>query len=425
MQQKRVYTGRGVILGLSAFLLMPSAGAAPLLSGFGGARDYGELAMVRNDDGSSSLLDLPFAINLFGSTYSQFWINNNGNVTFESRLSTYTPDPFPVSDQPMIAPYWADVDTSAGAADGSNNVWVASPNDTTVVVTWDKVGYYTSDPGDDFFPWEPFSHGSLETDPRNDFQLVLRNRAADTGRPGDFDIEFRYNVLEWTTGDASGGTAGLGGIEAQAGYDAGNGVDFQTLPGSFGPNVLDLQNTTNVAGGEPGLWSFSIRGGAAPGDTPDNPHMPVETEEGWSFEFNVQLDELVFIDPEYAVGYDYIVNAGPNIASVILPDVGDGLYDVFLWSGVDWILEIADLAAGYQYVFGLPTDRFRVLGIEIDAMLDPADPLAFVTGLMFDAAGAVSMSQTPIVEFVPAPGPLTLLGVGVIVLWRMRLGTDW
>ncbi|WP_337235240.1 nidogen-like domain-containing protein, partial [Salmonella enterica] len=87
----------------------------------------------------------------------------------------------------------------------------------------------------------------------NSFQLLLRNRA-DTGA-GNFDVDFRYERLEWTTGDASYGSNGLGGIPAQAGYDAGDGVNYLTLPGSRTGDVLNLQNSTNVAGGEAGLWS--------------------------------------------------------------------------------------------------------------------------------------------------------------------------
>ena len=100
----------------------------------------------------------------------------------------------------MIAPYWGDVDTRCG---GCGAVYAASPNADTAVVTWRNVGYYSS-----------------HSNKLNDFQLVLLNRS-DTGA-GNFDIQFRYNRLEWTTGDASGGSNGQGGTPAQAGYDAGN-----------------------------------------------------------------------------------------------------------------------------------------------------------------------------------------------------------
>jgi hypothetical protein len=379
------------------------AHAVELLDGLGGTRDYGELAMLQNDDGSSNQLPLPFSVNFFGSTYADFWINNNGNITFNGPVPTFTPEPFPIADQPMIAPYWGDVDTRGGDTDGedSNNVWVASPNPETVVVTWDMVGYYDS-----------------HTSPVNDFQLVLRDRSADTGNPGDFDVEFRYNELNWTTGDASGGTDGLGGVEAQVGYDAGNGEDFLVLPGSRTEAVLELADTSNVSEDFPGLWSFAIRAGEPPGSTPDNPLLPVVTEEGWEFEFNVELDQTVFIDPVVAIGYDYVVNSGPNFQTALLPNVGDGLFEILLWDGSDWVLE-SIVAAGDIFDFGTGgVDRFRVLGIETSAGLDPDDTLAFVTGLTFARSGIVNMTMTPITQVidVPEPGTIALIGLGLLGL---------
>jgi hypothetical protein len=40
------------------------------------------------------------------------FVNNNGNITFaQGAVPTFTPDPFPIATQPMIAPWWGDVDT--------------------------------------------------------------------------------------------------------------------------------------------------------------------------------------------------------------------------------------------------------------------------------------------------------------------------
>lgn len=393
---------------LAAAIALLLAGAASntqaiaLLDGYGGARDYGQLAMSRNDDGSSNQIALPFDINFFGNPYSNFFINNNGNISFTNGISGYTPTPFPVASQPMIAPFWGDVDTSNDPGDDSNNVWVASPNSETTVVTWDRVGYYSG-------------HNS----PTNDFQLVLRDREADTGNSGDFDIEFRYNELNWTTGDASGGTGGQGGTPAQAGYDAGNNTDYFVLPGSRTASVVDLQDTSNVSAATPGLWSFSIREGTVPGETPDNPLLPIVTDEGWDFEFGVVLGQTVFIDPIVAIGYDYIVNSGPLIQTVTLPSVGDDIFELLLWSGVDWVAD-STLNAGVEHIFATAVDRFRIQGIETGAALDPNDTTAFVTGLTFASAGTVNMSQIPITfdtdntgGTVPEPATIALMGLGL------------
>lgn len=381
--------------------------AVPLVTGLGGTSGFGQLAMNPNDDSSSNLLDLPFALNFFGTTYNQFYVNNNGNITFNNPVSSYTPSPFPISNQPMIAPFWADVDTR-GANGG--NVYVAAPNATTAVVTWNNVGYY-----------------SAHDDKVNNFQLVLRDRSADTNNAGDFDIEFRYDLLQWTTGDASGGSGGFGGTPAQAGFEAGDGVNFFAIPGSFTSSVLDLQNQTNVSGGGSGLWQFAIRNGTTPGQTPANPIFPVIVDDTFVFEFDVELNQTVFIDPEVAIGYDYAITDpdGPLFASVLLPEgFGDDMYEIWLWDGTEYIFA-SDLAAGDVYLFGDDTDRFRVLGIEPSANIDPTDPLGFVTGLTFDAQGRVSMSQTPITFFVddgdvPVPNTIFLFSLGLVALRLLK-----
>ena len=72
----------------------PSAHAVSLISGLGGTAGFGDLAMNRNDDGSSSRLDLPFTVDFFGNSFDTFFINNNGNVTFNGPVGTFTPSPF-------------------------------------------------------------------------------------------------------------------------------------------------------------------------------------------------------------------------------------------------------------------------------------------------------------------------------------------
>ena len=397
---------RAILAAGVALCAVAPARAVDLLSGFGGPRDYGTEFLFRNDDQSTNEIALPFSIDFFGQQYTSFYVNNNGNVTFGSALGNYTPEAFPLSSggeeglsgTPIIAPYWADVDTGADPGDDSNLAWVFSPNANTVVVTWDNVGYF-----------------SQHNDKRNDFQLVLRNRA-ETGA-GNFDIDFRYRKLEWTTGDASGGDGGLGGTPAQAGFDAGNGINFLMLPGSRTSDVLDLVNTSNVAADTPGLWTFAVRNGALPdGATASNPLMPVVTEAGWVFEFGVEPGQRVFVDPDVAIGYDFIVDGGPNIASILLPTVGDGSYELWLWNGTDWVRSDDVLTAGDVYSFATGQQRIRILGIEIEANVDPTNPTAFVTGLTFDAAGQVSLRQVAVTVAVPEPGTWAMLGLGLVVL---------
>lgn len=225
------------------------AQAIPLIEGLGGPAGYGEDFLPPNDDGSSPAIDLsgafPDGVRYFGTaTFTQMFVNTNGNITFNRALPTYTPNPFPVASQPMVAPYWADVDIrGSGFPDANGVYWAIRPGQ--IIVTWHNVGYY-----------------SIHDDLRMDFQLILTN-GTDCGL-GDFDIEFRYNRCEWTTGDASGGSGGFGGTPAQAGFDAGNLMDFLELPGSRTMSILELCETSNVETEipQPGLWRFIVRDGA-------------------------------------------------------------------------------------------------------------------------------------------------------------------
>ena len=447
---------------LAASMAPIAANASVLLEGWSGSGDsgFGTIALEKNDDGSSQEIffsdyaDLSFdsGVNFFGRSHDSFYVNNNGNISFNGSVGSFTPEEFPItrfgddngdgecevdcSDIPqaqtnsafstpenddiqspaelntiaMIAPFWADVDTGC---DDCGDVFIGSPNAETLVITWDRVGFYPSD-------------SSLT----NTFQLVLIDRA-DTGA-GNFDVEFRYEDINWTTGDASDGENGLGGTPAQAGYDAGDGVNFFTLPGSRTDEVVNLDtaaSNTDTAG----IWKFAIRDGELPGDTAENPILPVidpENPTDYNFEFVIIEPETpIFIDPDVAVGYDYIVNSGPNITSVMLPTgFGDDVYDLWLWDAalMDWFDTGEDLLGGVTYDFDTAVDRFRILGIEASEMVDPTDPQAFVTALTFDDTGVINMNQNAITEFVDdaqavsAPAGLGIFALSLLVFLRAR-----
>ena len=231
------------LAGSGLALLAVPAQAAPLLSGFGGPKGFGTNSVFRNDDSGVGPIALPFAINFYGTTYTSYYANTNGNITFESVFGTFTPSFFPGATQPIIAPWWADVDTRNPSSGDEGLVWYTNPDANTTVVTWNNVGVFNQ--------LRP---------PTNNFQLVLRNLEPTTGTAGDFSFEFRYDDLNWTTGQASGGNSqGLGGTPALAGFDAGNGTDFYTIPGSKTADVLNLVNASNV--GEAGVWRFNVSSG--------------------------------------------------------------------------------------------------------------------------------------------------------------------
>ena len=218
-----------------------------LVSGLGGSFDFGEDIVPRNDDGSteydiSSVFES--GLNFFGNSYTKFFINTNGNVTFGGGLGTFTPQAISGNaGSPIIAPFWADVDTREPAS--IPGAPISLDLDTigdVITVTWPGVNYY-----------------NLNGDLKNSFQLQLFDRGG-----GDFDIAFRYRDVQWTSGDASGG------VVARAGYNANNGVDFFELPqsGNLG-QMLDLENIRGNTGVN-GLWAFQVRnGGVVPNHAPN------------------------------------------------------------------------------------------------------------------------------------------------------------
>jgi hypothetical protein len=135
------------------------------------------------------------------------------------------------------------------------------------------------------------------------------------------------------------------------------------------------------------------------------------------FFFPVNASTMYFIDPDIAIGYDYAVQSGPNIASVLLPTVGgDTSYDLWSWNaGTSSYFDSGiDITAGTAYNFASGgVQRFRIMGIDPAASLDPANPTAFVTGLTFTDTGNVTVTQTPITASVPEPSTTILLGVGI------------
>jgi len=164
------------------------------------------LASGRNDDGFSGPINLGYTLtNFFGHDYTQFWVNNNGNITFNGGVSRFTPEGPQGATQPVIAPFFADAD-SRGANSGVVHLNQSIPGET--IVTWDRVGYFDS-------------HDDL----RDTFQLVLRSPDF-TVPQGEGQIGFFWNGMQWETGDASGGTNGFGGDPAAVGFGDGNANGF-------------------------------------------------------------------------------------------------------------------------------------------------------------------------------------------------------
>lgn len=138
----------------------------------------------------------------------------------------------------------------------------------------------------------------------------------------------------------------------------------------------------------------------------------------FKFDVEVKQGEKIAIDPVVAIGYEYAIGQGdPLFRSVVLPDVGDGWYDLWLDDGQGGYLFGTTLQAGTEYFFGnLGARRFKVLGIETSAMLDPGNASAFVTQLTFSGDGRFTGTMTPITVEIPEPSSVLLVLSALLAL---------
>jgi hypothetical protein len=217
-------------------------GTNALRNGLGGTVDFGEGVLAKNDDLSTSLLDIRSVfgaqgLNFFGTNFTTLAVNNNGNLTFGRSLSTFVPTPIaPTGVPPIIAAFWADVDTegttsvsAGGNSRGTDLVYYDLDTENGVLTaTWDDVG--------------AFNNGSIP----NAFQIQLVDRGA-----GDFDIIFRYENILWNTSQSAG--------MPRAGFSSGNGTAYE-MTGSGTAATLDYDITAGNTG-LTGIWMFEVRGG--------------------------------------------------------------------------------------------------------------------------------------------------------------------
>ncbi|MEI7848058.1 MAG: nidogen-like domain-containing protein, partial [Chloroflexota bacterium] len=203
------------LLGTSLVVPIQRAEAAELFSPIRNLSGFGTNSLAANDDSSTGVIPIGFTINFFNKEHSTLYVNNNGNITFDAPQYIYTPYDLTSTTREIIAAFFSDVDTR-----NIGSSLVTFGNDTinghqAFGVNYFNVGYYKS-----------------HSDKLNSFQLILIDRS-DVGS-GDFDIEFNYDKIQWETGDASEGAAGLGGHSARVGFSNGSSTlgTFFELPGS-------------------------------------------------------------------------------------------------------------------------------------------------------------------------------------------------
>lgn len=176
--------------------------------------DFLTSTLYPNDDVSTGFVSFGFSVNFFGNSRDGGYINNNGNLTMDSSLSTFTPFNLVTTGHEILAPFFGDVDTrSAGSPVTYGQSTIGGQ--AAFGVNWLDVDYYNGNAAHDNF---------------NSFQLVMIDRSDINA--GDFDFEFNYDQIQWESGTASGGDAnGRNGSCARAGWSNGSSNSFE-LEGS-------------------------------------------------------------------------------------------------------------------------------------------------------------------------------------------------
>lgn len=217
----------------------------------------------------------------------------------------------------------------------------------------------------------------------------------------------------------------------------GNG-SLQTNNGQF------VNDAGQLAFGARGLADLDGNGGdeiynlvirADPiGATPEHPILPVSeagpvTTLSYEIVNALGLTRPIFVDPDPAARFDYVLDAGPLVTSLVIPDqdlgAEDGMFDILFGSFSEQIAFGETLDFRNFAGFGAGVSVFSIAGIDAGSAVTTDDP--FVVGLTHAGLGNVDMtitgrSATPAPIPLPAGGWLLLSGLAVLVARRRPAG---
>eukprot|EP00057_Strongylocentrotus_purpuratus_P000525 XP_001177888.3 PREDICTED: sushi domain-containing protein 2 isoform X1 [Strongylocentrotus purpuratus] len=228
----------------------------------------GDTFLPKGDDGNSGEIPISNIFTFFGVPYESLFVNINGAVSFSKGIESYTPERFPLGDdRVIIAPFWTDIDTSAGLGHGDvmyrqllltnqtlplfdranrivRNAYADQNTFTATwmfIVTWDSVAYFDA----------------LDPAARvNTFQCILLT-------DGDFcGVIMVYDDIDWD-GDESGDesiapTSDTDDKTAQAGFNAGDNINYYMIEISGPVGIIDIETRSNID--QPGTWVFRVDG---------------------------------------------------------------------------------------------------------------------------------------------------------------------
>jgi len=190
----------------------------------------GVAPFYRNDDGSSPPFHLPFpfcfygaVINAPGSANQNFYVNNNGSISFGQSFFNYLPPNFPVAGFTMIGAYFSDVDTRG---DSSGVVWMRRmPH--YAMFKWDRVGYFAS-----------------QDDKLNSFMIVITDGTSPL-IPDQLNAAIYYDDMEWALGSTQTSSAANA---STVGANAGDGTQFFKI-GRFDHLGIDYDGPNGINDG--------------------------------------------------------------------------------------------------------------------------------------------------------------------------------
>lgn len=210
---------------------------ATLISGLGGVAGYGEQSFSTStytgnlDDGFTSInltsVFGPSGMNFAGTTYTSMFLGTNGLATFNSGVTTYSPTTLTSLGQPVLAPFWTDIDIR----NGGEIYWDFDTVNGRLIVTWANVAAY-SGPG------------------TNSFQMVLTSTGG-----GNFSVDYIYGSIGFTNGGSGTAVAGSASGGTQVLLE---GSGNATLLAGYASNDFDTDDPA-------GVWSLDYQAGQALG----------------------------------------------------------------------------------------------------------------------------------------------------------------
>ena len=194
-------------------------------------------------------------------------VSVNGLLSFETPISAYNPQMFPV-DTSLIAPFLADADT-----EGTGTVWynVNDDNSTTGQIVAEAVKEYFDD--DDFISevvltvtWDNVGYHPMMIDMVNTFQCIM----ATDGISSYVIFNYLDNGINWYTANDRDGVPAQVGFnkgcsDSESGDNEGSGsVEmcgvYKVLDESSTVDIINVEEKSNIDGGNPGFYMWRVSG---------------------------------------------------------------------------------------------------------------------------------------------------------------------